>query len=216
MRAPSSQRIPSQVLVIAAIALTVVVAVLWSTTLRYRVFPKNFGVVEEDVLYRSGYLTPPMLRRVIREHGIRTVVDLGGSDKHPQRNAAERAVADDLGIARIEVRLSGDGTGDPDLYATALRVMADPANQPVLVHCAAGSQRTTVAVALFEHLVLDRPVVNSLRESIERHRHDPEDNPIAVSYLVENIDLIRTMYEGTRPDEATGETAPEAASASDL
>lgn len=211
MRGMLDHRAPNRALIIAAITLTVLVAVLWSTTLHRRVSPKDFGVVEENALYQSGYLTPPMLRRVIEEHGIRTVVDLGGRDRYPQRTAAERAVVDDLGIARIELGLSGRGYGDPNLYDTALRIMADPNNQPVLVHSAPGSQRTTVAVTLFEHIVLGRQVEALQWKSVENRRHDPD----TAAYLVENAELIRTMYEGNRPNETTGETAPEADSPRD-
>ncbi|MCK4873971.1 MAG: tyrosine-protein phosphatase [Phycisphaerales bacterium] len=170
---------------------------IWQNAVRDYVIPRNFGVVEQGRVYRSGYLTPRMLRKVLTEHEIRTIVDLGGSEPGSQEQQHEAAVAQELGVARFEIRLEGDGTGDEDddpaPYARVLRIMADPANQPVLVHCAAGAQRTTGAVILYEHLVLGRPVLEPLMESIEQHRYDPRDNPDLLAYLVEHIDTIRTM-----------------------
>ncbi len=47
---------------------------------------RNFGVVEEGVLYRSGQLTPAGLDRVLSEHLCRTVVSL-----RPPRDAESNA-----------------------------------------------------------------------------------------------------------------------------
>ncbi len=191
----SPNRRPLVATLVAVILVVVGGLALWNNVLRDRFLPKNFGIVEAGQVYRSGYLTPTMLRKVIREQHIRTIVDLGGSEPGSGEQQAEVAVAAELGVRRHEFRLSGDGTGDPAQYVAALRLMADEANQPLLVHCAAGSQRTTVAVILYEHLVKGRKVEEPLRDSMRRHGHDPSDNPALLAYLVEHIEEIRRLYE---------------------
>lgn len=138
--------------------------------------PKNFGVVEEGRLYRSGELTTAALRSVIEEHGIRTVIDFGAHDHDPEAERREQAVTDLLGVKRHVLYLHGDGRGDPNRYLEALRIMSDPEQGPVLVHCAAGAQRTGCAVALYRSLVQGWDDDRALGEAGE-YRHDPEDNP---------------------------------------
>lgn len=139
------------------------------------VLPKNFGVVEPGVLYRSGELTPAAMRRVVDRYGIRTVIDLRGftpADREslpegsPWRDPSAAAhgdddaddrfaqlVADSLGVRRVNpehgLGLYGDAGGDWRNYAEALAVIEDAANWPVLVHCAAGAQRTGCLVVLY-------------------------------------------------------------------
>ena len=76
-------------------------------------YSRNFRVVEDGVLYRSGQLSPAGLDRVIRERGIRTVVSLrapGRSDSWEESFCAVRNVKH----VRIEPRVwQPDEQGDP-------------------------------------------------------------------------------------------------------
>ncbi|USN99998.1 MAG: tyrosine-protein phosphatase [Phycisphaeraceae bacterium] len=138
--------------------------------------PKNFGVVAEGRVYRSGELTPEALRSVIESRGIRTIVDFGAFDHDPAGERREQSVADSLGVERRVLYLSGDGTGDPNRYVEALRLMTDASAQPVLVHCAAGAQRTGCAVALYRNVVEGWNDQRALDEAT-KYRHDPSENP---------------------------------------
>ncbi len=138
--------------------------------------PKNFGTVQEGVLYRSGRLTPNATAKVVREHEIKTIIDFGGWDRHPDADRRAQRTAEALGVTRIVLPLWGDGSGDPNRYAEALRIIEDPARQPVLVHCAAGSERTGCLAGLWR---MRHEGVN-IEQVIERSRtygHDPEKTP---------------------------------------
>lgn len=126
---------------------------------------RNFGTVEQGVLYRSGRLEAPALRRAIEEYDLATVVDLGGWDFDREQWQANQEVADELGVTRYAIHMSGDGRANPNGYLAALRIMADPANQPVLVHCAGGSERTGAAVVLYRHLVQGELIQPAYEES---------------------------------------------------
>lgn len=138
--------------------------------------PKNFGVVEPGVLYRSGELTPEAMRDAVTDHGVRTIIDFGAHDLDPAGEARERSVAESLGVRRVVLPLWGDATGDPNRYAEALRIITDPASQPVLIHCAAGSERTGCMVALYRDLVQGWDKDRALAEAAD-FRHDPQKNP---------------------------------------
>ena len=145
-------------------------------------FPKRFGVVVEGALYRSGELTPAATRKVVRERGIRTIVDLGAHEPGTIEERRAIEVAESLGVTRVRLDLEGDARGDPNDYVRALRIVADPDAGPVLVHCAAGSQRTGCAIGLFrmiEHGWTLEQVIDEARV----YDHDPEDNPHLIAMI---------------------------------
>jgi protein tyrosine/serine phosphatase len=160
----------------AVIALAITLGVLVGRNAYFNLVPKNLGVVEEGRLYRSGELTTESTKRVVQAHGIRTIVDLGAHDPGTPEEALAQRTAEALGVTRYRFPLFGDGTGDPNEYVRALRVIFDPANQPVLVHCAAGAQRTSMCVVLYRNIAQGVPIDEAYAEALE-YRHDPLDNP---------------------------------------
>ncbi len=134
-------------LVVAAIAsgaAVFVYRVVWPD-----VHPKRFAEVVPGKLYRSGEPSPAALEAMVKEHGIRTIIDLGVASEGDVRDRRLQLSTQALGITRFKFDLIGDSTGNPNEYVAALRLASDPARQPVLVHCATGSQRTSCAIGLF-------------------------------------------------------------------
>ncbi|MEO1583169.1 MAG: tyrosine-protein phosphatase [Planctomycetota bacterium] len=142
----SSRRIGRALLIIGG-------AALLGWYLRYgvrdHVWARNFAVVEAGEVYRSGRLSPTATRRVVENRGIKTIIDLGAFVPGSAEERRAQRTASALGVTRYRLDLEGDATGNPNEYAHAIRLMNDPANRPVLVHCAAGSERTGCLVALW-------------------------------------------------------------------
>ena len=129
------------------------------------------------------------MHRVIEKNHIKTIIDFGsyygGDAQHPEAGPQikdaegerrNQRVADALGVKRYVMPLYGDGTGNANWYIHALRIMNDPSKQPVLVHCGAGSERTSVACALYEHMHQGTSFDSGVKEARE-FRHDPDRNP---------------------------------------
>ena len=169
------------------------VSIAWRKVIRDQVIPKNFGVVEAGKLYRAGGLTESTMRDVVAEHKIRTIVDLGAFDHEPQREAGMQKLADELNVNRHVFRLKGDATGNPNDYVAALRYMTDPANQPVLVMCSAGAQRTGAAVILYRCLTENRTIQQAYPDSFN-YRHDPGKDWVMLAYLADWNDDIQQAY----------------------
>ena len=114
---------------------------------------RNFRVVEAGVLYRSSQLALPRMQQVVIDHDIRTIVSLrDGNDPvdHLEESwARERG----LNFVRIKPRSwqpDANGKIPAEACVDAFRsVMADRANDPVLVHCFAGIHRTGLMCATF-------------------------------------------------------------------
>lgn len=153
-------------------------------------FPKNFGVVSPGSIYRSGELTPAATQKVVHNHGIRLIIDLGAHEPDtPQERVAQRT-AEALGVQRLRLPLFGDGQGDPNQYVRALRLATDPSNQPVLIHCSAGSERTGCAVAMYRNIFEDATLEQGLAEATT-YKHDPDDNPHVMRMLQEWTDDVQ-------------------------
>lgn len=160
---------------------------IWLRWGRRRVIPRRFGVVEPDGLFRSGQLDRAIVRRWLVAHRIDLIVNLTSEGFGDPDKDAERRAATELGIQRLTFHLDGDGLGDVATYTAALRtvLVARCAGRKVLVHCAAGSFRTGVAVGLYRCVTdgleseefrqelrafgVGRRKVERLLEYVERH-----------------------------------------------
>ncbi len=124
---------------------------------------RNFRVVREGVLYRSGQPTLPALKTVLRDYGIKTVITLrdGPYPGATPPDAAEEAYcrAQEINYCRISPTRWGSEDGSvpaEEGVRRFLEILRDPSRQPVLIHCFAGIHRTGIFVAIyrmeFEHV----------------------------------------------------------------
>lgn len=155
-------------------------------------WPKRWGVVAEGKIYRSGEPTLRATRRVVERKGIRTIIDLGAHTPGTWEEESAAALAEELGVTRYRFGLIGDATGDPNDYVLALRIMNDPAHQPVWVHCAAGSERTGCLVAL--HRVINEDWEPDAAYA-ETHEYDHGDNPYLKPMFDKWLPSVRTAYQ---------------------
>ena len=130
---------------VASAALVVAAAALYG--LAWTGMPKRFGVVEEGRLYRCGEISPRELERVARERGVRTVLSL--LNPSVPESVAEREAAERLGLRWINVPLPGNGASTPEQRELIKAVLFDSEAAPLLVHCAAGANRTGLAAGMY-------------------------------------------------------------------
>ncbi len=79
-------------------------------------------------------------------------------------------------MKRYVFHLQGDSTGNPNEYIQALRLATDPKNQPVLVHCGAGTERTGLFCLLYKNQVQGVPLEEGFKEA-QSFGHDPRRTP---------------------------------------
>jgi protein tyrosine/serine phosphatase len=100
----------------------------------------NVGRVASNI-YRGaqpepqGYIT-------LRKMGIRTVINL--RSLHSEKKAVEEA-----GMKSVEVPMKVFKDVNQETVRKVIAIMADPANQPVYIHCALGQDRTGAVVAAY-------------------------------------------------------------------
>lgn len=117
---------------------------------------RNFRVVREGVLYRSGQMTLPGLKRVIHDYRIKTVISLRDSytpgEGPPDLAEEEYCKHEELNYYRIPPRrwYAASGPAPVEKGVKKFRdIIADPNNYPILVHCFAGIHRTGAYCAIF-------------------------------------------------------------------
>lgn len=93
------------------------------------------GIIRGAQPMADGYAT-------LKAMGINTVVNL--RKHHGERKAVETA-----GMRYVAIPMSYWWVVEPALVRKALSVLADPANQPVFIHCSTGLDRTGVVVAVY-------------------------------------------------------------------
>lgn len=106
----------------------------------------HFDVTKPGILYRSGQLEPWQLEAAVKRYGIKTLVNF----QYPGAKVeAERALAERLGVAFLNLPMPGNGSGREDQFREVLAACDDPERRPVWVHCARGTCRTGAAAALY-------------------------------------------------------------------
>ena len=108
----------------------------------------NFHAVVPGELYRSGQLSGPELIRRIEQDGIRSVINLRGSQTDTGWYDDERAATSAAGARHFDLRMSSVEHMD-EAKARELVALIDAAPKPVLIHCAGGADRTGLASALY-------------------------------------------------------------------
>jgi protein tyrosine/serine phosphatase len=139
--------------------------------------PGNLHRVDAKV-WRSSQPTRLDFRKLEKEQGIGEVLCLRRwhSDKQEAR-----------GLKRHHVRMNAGEIRDEDIVA-ALRIMV-AADEPLLVHCFHGADRTGVVVAMYRMVVQRWPREKAIAElTAPRHGHHAEVFPNIREYL-ETVDL---------------------------
>ncbi len=163
----------------------------WWSLHKYEYTAKRFGVVVPEKIYRSGQLTPQMLGETLSEHGITTLIDLQLNDIHDQHQQTEIQYAKQYGLRHFRFPLAGDGTGDVKSYveAVSMLIQCERENQPVLVHCAAGTQRTGGIVACYR-LLIEQADPQSVVDELREYQWTPSEGTELPEYINTHLPYI--------------------------
>lgn len=122
----------------------------------YLLFDKNIDSVVEGRIYRSARLTEKPLQKIIKQKGIRTIINLIGSQEDAEWYIRESAIARANGIRLFDLRLIPDELPTYYKLASVLDILSK-SERPVLIHCLKGSDRTGMVSALALALEKDPP-----------------------------------------------------------
>jgi protein tyrosine/serine phosphatase len=150
----------------------------------------HFGIVQPGVLYRSGNNSLRRLTYTLDRGKIHTVValidDKEFADPTKPQFAQEQEYLASHGIKYYRLPVKLGGWPSSDQIQQFLHIATDPANQPVLVHCAQGVRRTGMFVAAFEESQLGWKRMQT-KASIQPYGHGPS--------TVQNIETFIDRYD---------------------
>lgn len=104
----------------------------------------NFGQINPN--YYRGAQPERAGMTELKALGVKTVIDLRNDDDVDQE---EPALASGAGINYIRIPMSTRETPTPEKVSEFLKLVNDPAHQPVYVHCVEGRHRTGVMTAVY-------------------------------------------------------------------
>lgn len=132
----------------------------------------NFHAVEDGVLYRSAQLSLGQFRERIKVNGIRTIINLRGSNPGKRWYDDELDASKNANVQHIDFALSAIREVSDDQVARLIELLRD-SPRPILVHCEGGADRAGLASALFELFLENKPALVARTQLSLRFGHFP-------------------------------------------
>jgi protein tyrosine/serine phosphatase len=108
----------------------------------------NFHAVVPGSVYRSAQPSEAALGRYVKDHGIRSVLNLRGAQPGKQWYDSEAAMSQRLGLTHIDFAMADDKPLSWSDTFSLISLMRE-APKPMLIHCRSGSNRTSLAAAIY-------------------------------------------------------------------
>lgn len=132
----------------------------------------NIRTVQPGQFYRSAQLDSAQFARVIRQDGIKTIINLRGA--HPKADWYERelAVSRAMGVTHYDYGISAERMVTAGQIADILKLLRT-APRPILVHCQGGADRSGLVAALYEAEIMGKPAAEADDQLALRYGHFP-------------------------------------------
>ena len=116
------------------------------------VLGSNLREISPGTCYRSAQLKPQILRSVIAEKNIRSVLNLRGERKKADWYGPELAACQAAHIDHTDINIGLGELPRPEAIQQLIeKLEAGP--YPMLMHCRAGADRSSLGAVLYVHLV---------------------------------------------------------------
>lgn len=147
----------------------------WIDGGRHYFTPRNWGVVEEGLIYRCGQMRERVIEPYLTDYDIELIIDLDIDDADDENEQAEIAIAKRLGVRKVTLEgVDGSGVGDLEVYVRALTEMVEAKRKKTrtILHCVGGSARTGAATAWYRLLVQGWTPSRAFEEMWDYRRRD--------------------------------------------
>ncbi len=109
---------------------------------------RNFHVVDDGRFYRSAQPTADELDELVHRYGIKTVINLRGSQPGEWWYDDEARELKTLGVTLVNLGFSTENVQNRQDWLDYLHTL-DTAERPILVHCRSGADRTSETSAIY-------------------------------------------------------------------
>ncbi len=147
------------------------------------VFPEdNFFAVQEGHLYRCRQLSGQRFAHYIDTFGIKTIVNLRGTESRPTWWQEEIAVSRKKNVNHYDIPMNAK-VMTPKSQLLELLYIYDNAPRPILIHCMSGADRTGEAAAIWVMDQMGRSNTEAARQLAVDFGHSPGRFP-AKDFLI--------------------------------
>ncbi len=119
-------------------------------------FRFNFHRISEEA-FRSSQPTMWQLRRMVKKHGIRTILNLKGANPNSAYWYLEQEQCAKLGVKLVNISIASRSIPDLERIRRAREVF-ETIEYPVWMHCKAGADRAGIYATLYQHFRLNIPI----------------------------------------------------------
>jgi undecaprenyl-diphosphatase len=144
----------------------------------------NFHVITPGEAYRSAQLNGSKLARHLRDHSIRSVLNLRGHHSGESWYEDELAVCSRLNVKHYDVALSASHELTEAQVSELLEVFRT-APRPILIHCQAGADRSGLVAAMWKVVVNKVTKTEAARELTFWYGHFPFGEKAAMDSFFE-------------------------------
>ncbi|MCL2330024.1 MAG: dual specificity protein phosphatase family protein [Phycisphaerae bacterium] len=172
---------------------------------RYFFIPKRFDEVVPGHLYRSGKMEVKPMKRVLDQYHIHTILTLLAYNPDDSLQEQESKFAKEKNIRIERISMPGTGLGTFDDFEKAAAMIADESTHPLLVHCAAGSNRTGAVIAVWRMKYCGWDFDRAYAEVKEKKhgRINPKLEPHLKQYYQERIVTTRPAAQPAAQESTT-------------
>jgi protein tyrosine phosphatase (PTP) superfamily phosphohydrolase (DUF442 family) len=143
---------------------------------------RNLHTVIDGKVYRSAQLSGADLEKVVRDYGIRTVINLRGCADPLGWYLEESRATHRLGISQEDVSLSSGRLPSGVEMRRLLRTL-DKSEYPILLHCRRGADRTGLTSAMVLLLEGKSSLSEALRQISVRYGHVALGRPASLDHF---------------------------------
>ena len=111
------------------------------------IFWKNFHKVDDGV-YRSAQMNPYTLKKYIKKYNLKTIISFRQDIDVSPLSVMEKKICDEMGVEFLRVGLTSRRLPNKDTLLK-LKENLENAQKPILMHCKAGADRTSLASFLY-------------------------------------------------------------------
>lgn len=150
---------------------------------------KHFAVHEPGKVYRSAWVDSDVFAELIPRYHVKTVVNLCYPGEMGDRNVAQHAAVEGAGAKLIDLPFPPNDTWDLDYPSVAEmeRILDDPANYPIWIHCQHGRERTVKALAMYD--IRERHL--TAKDSLQRMPLFGMEHPWHVVVFAHNYETLQ-------------------------
>lgn len=139
------------------LSILVIAALFWTKSYFYDYkINHNLKVISEGKVYKSGVIPPEDIADFVKEHHIKSIIDLrfpGTGDDVNNPEIPVELIAEKEAAAKIKglnyFNIGSDQVPKPENLDAFFKVMDNKANYPVLIHCFHGVGRAEMYSAIY-------------------------------------------------------------------